>query len=78
MAPDQHLVTFNSSSDKPIEVLMSELRSWFDFHRICPTLFKHAVAETGEIEVQIAFETSDQAALFEQYLGQAVDQRIVA
>jgi hypothetical protein len=78
MTPEQHLVSFDSSSDKPIELLMKELRSWFDSHRICPTLFKHAVAKTGEIDARIAFETSEQADLFEQFLAQSTNQRLFA
>ena len=77
MPSDPHLVSIENHG-KSLADLMGELRSWLDSNGIAPMDFKHAIMKTGAIEVQMVFQTSDQASLFDQAFGRSAEQQIAA
>jgi hypothetical protein len=57
--------------EKPRQALartMSEMRTWFDAHKIQPSVFKIVPTETG-VAVDIQFPDAHHASLFEQKFG---------
>jgi hypothetical protein len=45
---------------------MNEIRSWLDSRRIQPIRFKTSLRKTGDVAVEISFNTEDEAYLFVQ------------
>ena len=62
------VVRIEPDAGSSLSVVMTELRSWFDYRKIQPSLFQ-PVFQNGVVRFEIGFRSEDEAELFRQQFG---------
>lgn len=65
MALKMFRIKIEKTANTSVAGLMNNMRSWLDNHRIQPVEFKSHSTEYGTVTFEIAFQSEDEAHLFE-------------
>jgi hypothetical protein len=71
MLYEGHHVFFEANTRRSLLKVMDRLAPWLDGNDIRPIHFKHTVAPSGAVELQLTFKNGQDAALFERAFCQA-------
>lgn len=66
MLLEEHHVFFESRTGQSLLEAMNQFEPWLDRNDIRPVAFKHTVASSGSVELQLTFRTRQEASLFER------------
>ena len=66
MHTEEHHVFFSARTGTSLLEAMERLEPWLDRNDIRPIEFRHTVAPSGHVEIQLTFKTREEASLFEQ------------